>query len=218
MPFNDYSQLTDEINDMLARGDVRTKIPGWITLAENEIVQRVRSLMSVIYIASGTLVAGTNTLTLPAKTTAILSLQLDNNPLIVIRPVELDELKKHQSTWSSTTRDFPSVYTRISDTKIEMSATPAASSPYTIYYEAFNAEITERSTTSQLLAQAPQLLLYGAAKHSAPFLRNDRAGEWRDLFEGGLKPYNKFLARISTDTLQVASYAAGINDQPFGNT
>ncbi|KKK66608.1 hypothetical protein LCGC14_2962380 [marine sediment metagenome] len=62
---------------------------------------------------------------------------------------------------------------------------------------------------SQVLVEAKDLLLYGAAKHSAPFVRHDeRLAMWISLFNGGLPTYAAFLDN-ALDTIQVAPYSSG---------
>lgn len=217
MPFEDYNQLVDEIDDLIGRGDLRTKIQGWITLAEQDIVQRVRELTDVIFIFTGTFTAGTATLTLPVGTTGIKALQVNENPIKIVTPLSIRDLEIDKAKWSAVNRTFPQFYGRISDTQIEMSPIPQANSPYTIYFNKLYTAITEASTTSQLLAQAPEALLYGAAKHSSPYLRNERGQEWEALYLGKVRAYNKFLARISRATIQNAPYGADVDDSPSGS-
>lgn len=216
MPFGNYSQLTDEVVDLINRGDLRPKVPGWITLAERECVQAIQNLKSVIYIFSGTLTADTATLTLPTGTAAIKALQLDENPIKIVRPVSLRELQQQKALISSAGQTFPGFYAFQSDTVIEMVPTPQANTPYTIYYEALNAPITDASVTSQLLVQAPQVLLYGAAQHSSPYLRDDKAQQWQGLLQKFTRQYAQWVARNAYSQVQVTAYGGFINDRPSG--
>ena len=52
-------------------------------------------------------------------------------------------------------------------------------------------------------------MLYGAAKHSAPFIRHDeRLATWEKLFNGGLPGYAAFLDN-QMDSIQVSTYSSG---------
>lgn len=214
MPFQNYQELVSEIDDLLGRGDLRTKIQGWIDLAQHEIVQDCRDLQDVIFITSGSMVGGVNTLALPTDYTSIEVLQIDSNPITTVLPLSIPELKAKQATLNSGGR--PLWYARTGNQQIEMAPNPDADHAYTIYYKGMYPETTESSTTSQLLAQAPDLLMYGAAKHSSPFTRDDRGGEWEGIFQSRLKKYKRYLSRTNRKVVQASNYGTTINDGPPG--
>ena len=53
MPAN-YQELVQDVVELVGRQRIRPKVLGWIRMAEETAVQRIRELREVIYIFSGT--------------------------------------------------------------------------------------------------------------------------------------------------------------------
>ena len=84
MPFDSYSGLFKEVVDLIGHGGLRPKIPGWVSLAESEAVQEIRSLREVRYKTTGNLVADATELTLINGIHGIDVLQLDEDRKSVV--------------------------------------------------------------------------------------------------------------------------------------
>lgn len=215
MPFQNYQQLTEEISDLIARGGIGPKIPGWIDMAQSEIVQACRDLDDIVYKTTGTL-SGAE-LTLPDDLISIETLQIDIDPIQVLKSLALPELKRKQSFRLASNESTPVWYARIGSQKIEMYPVPQNPDGFTLFYKGVLPTTDAKSTTSQLLAQSPQLLLYGAASHSSPYARDGRGPEWDSIYHRHLRTYRKFLGRTYQKTIQVSGYGAEMNDGPTGS-
>ncbi len=204
MPFDNYSGLFQEIVDLVARGGLRPKIPGWVSLAEKEAVMEIRDLREVRYKTTGNLVADATELTLISGIHGIDLFQLDENPVRVVVSGSISQVVDRRALDSAAADAFPVVYAWTGPNTVELAPTPAAATPYTIYYTGSMVQVNETKYTSNILEEAPYYLLYAAAFHSALYTRNAeneaRYGAQRDR---ALGQYKKFLARKDKKTIQV---------------
>ncbi len=207
MSFDNYSGLFQEIVDLVGRGGLRPKVPGWVSLAEAEAVMEIRDLREVRYKTTGNLVAGATELTLISGIHGIDLLQLDENPVRVVRSGSISQVVDRRALDSAAADAFPVVYAWTGSNTIELAPTPAAATPYTIYYTGAMGKVNETKYTSNILEEAPHYLMYAAAFHSAVYTRNaeneERFGKQRDRILG---QYKKFLARSDKKTIQVGRH------------
>lgn len=209
MIISNYSELVDEVTKLLSRDFLRPQVPGWIHFAELEIVREIMPLREIKYKTTGTLTIDEVELTLPDGINGIFGFQLDENPIRTVTSVEMPQLLRRRALNTAAADQFPSVYAWTGTRTIEMAPTPKATTPYTLYYTGLMADPNETKYTSQVLVEAQDLLLYGAAKHSAPFVRHDeRLAMWISLFNGGLPTYAAFLDN-QLDTIQVSPFSSG---------
>lgn len=206
---NNYSELIEEVVSLLSRNFLRAKVPNWISFAEAEIVRGIISLDEIRYKTTGTLTTGVESITLPAGINGIKGFQLDENPIRTVISVSMPELLRRRALDTAAADTFPSVYAWVDATTIEMAPTPGAGTSYTLYYTGRMVDPDELKYTSKVLVDAPDLLLYGTAKHSAPYLRHDeRIAVWEQMFDRKLPQYAAFLDR-QLDSIQVSTYSAG---------
>ncbi len=205
MPFDNYSELFQEVVDLIARGGMRPKIPGWVSLAESEAVMGIRSLKEVRYKTTGNLVADATELTLISGIHGIDVLQLDENPVRVVRSANIAQVVNRRAI-SAAANDFPVIYAWTGPNTIELAPTPNAATPYTLYCTGAMGQVNETKYTSNILEEAPQYLLYAAAFHSAVYNRNAeneaRYGAQRDR---ALAQYKRYVGRKDKKTIQVGS-------------
>lgn len=215
MNFKDYSALVDKVVKLVGRGDLRTEIPGFIELAEKAAVQRIRELREVIYMTTGqTMTIDSPVLTLPEGITGIEILQIDTDPIHLVRQVALDYLKRRQVILTQASDLCPEVFSWTGAETIEMAPIPTEAHAYTLYYKGDMVASSELKYTSQILQQAPDYLYYKAAHHAFLWTRNfETADVYKAEAEGAILAYAQLLARGDLDTPQVAPFDF-IHDHP----
>ncbi len=214
MPFSSYSELIDEVVDLIGRRSIRNKAPGWIHMAEKEAVTKIREIREIIYKTTGTFTPAVDTITLPDGISELIGFQIDENPIRIVDNVGMVEFLKRRTLNTAAAEQWPTVYTLTGADTMEVAPAPKSAAGYTLYYKGNTPSVTDTKITSRMLEEAPHLLLYGAAVHSSVYIRHDeRLALWQSLFQDAIQSYGTFLARGAQDTPQASRYAGG-NDFP----
>jgi len=80
-----------------------------------------------------------------------------------------------------------------------MAGTPTAANAYKLIYQARATHLSASVTTSNMLTNNPDLMLYAALLESAPFLHNDaRLPMWAELYSTSMKSIKKQDFRMRT--------------------
>lgn len=182
MAFTSYTTLKSTIADYLARSDLTSQIPDFITLAENRLRRdlRIRQMLKVV---TTTMTSGDSTVALPSDFLAMRGLYLATNP---VSTVEYLSIPSFYTNGRVTESGKPTKYTSLG---AELQFAPVPDSAYTlnmVYYAA--PEYLSSSVASNVfLANCPDLLLYGALGEAEPYLMNDaRLQTWASLYDRGL--------------------------------
>ena len=169
-----YSGLKTSIASYLNRDDLTAVIPDFISLAEVDFSRRLRTRDMLV---RATATVDAQFTTLPNDFLEMRNLQLNTAKPYALRylpPVALDEERIRMGSIAAA----PTLYSIIGST-MEVAATPDTS--YTAemtYYRSIPA-LSTNNPTNWLLTQHPDLYLYTALMHSAPYLHDDdRAGLW----------------------------------------
>ena len=83
MAFTSYTDLKSTVADYLARSDLTTQIPDFITLAENRLRRDLR-LRQMLKVVTTAMTAGDGTVALPSDFLAMRDLHLETNPVSAI--------------------------------------------------------------------------------------------------------------------------------------
>lgn len=214
MPAN-YTELVDDIVNLIGKSGYRTKCPVWIGFAEKEAVREIRELREVIYKTVGaTMTADDNEITMPAGITGVEGMQIDTSPIRMMRQVKISELQHQRQVMSLASDLYPTIFAWTAAEKIEMAPIPTLANAYTLYYKGAMVEVENTKVTSQILEQAPEFLYYRAAAHGFLYARNfETADQYKAEAMGALKTYAQLLARGDTDTPQVAPFSY-VHDHP----
>jgi hypothetical protein len=177
--FDTYSEFQSAIGDWLARADLTTQIPYFITLAERELNAKhtLFSMETVEYVET---VAGSAYITYPARYKSLRWLRLNQNDAD-----PLDFLTSEQFT--SDTRLFtagvPDKYSLHGD-RIQVGPIPTGVFELEAGVVRKHQELSVTVTSNWWLENMPGLLLYTALKHAEPYLKNDeRVQTWHTLRE-----------------------------------
>lgn len=178
----DYDELQAAIADFLNREDLTPTIPTFIRLAESRIDRELRhwrqerrseAALSAQYSA------------LPADFMQFVRLQLVDDRTGELSPVSMSTMLQMRADRN----DRPGRPTHYALTAQGLELFPTPDAEYTasmVYYGRIPA-LSASNTTNWLLTEAPDVYLYGALIHSAPYLKDDaRLTVWESLFKLGI--------------------------------
>jgi hypothetical protein len=163
-----YSTLQSTIADYLNRQDLTAQIPTFIQLAEADMNTRLRTREMIV---RATTTNDDEFVRLPLDFLESINLQLTDgqSPLRFVTLDEADIINKRQ------TYTAPTFYSLMNGA-IELVPPPATGVDVEIemvYYGKITA-LSDSNTSNWLLLKAPDVYLYGALVHAAPFLMDDQ--------------------------------------------
>ncbi len=183
MSITTYAELKTSIADFLDRDDLTSKTGTFISLAEAEISRDLRHWRQEKRINTSVNEQYEN---LPTDWLRINSVQHAGGGLI--SSVSASEL---QSLRAATTTTGKPRYMRLNSNQIELYPVPDQAYVVEVTYLAQTPALTDAAPSNWLLEYAPDLLLYGALKHSAPYLGEDsRLAVWGSLYASGIEALN----------------------------
>ena len=182
MAFTSYTELKSTVADYLARSDLTTQIPDFITLAENRLRRDLRIRQMLKYVTTNT-VAGDGTVALPSDFLAMRDLHIETNPGSVIEYQPPSNFFRNARTPES---GIPTMYTVLAT---EFKFAPVPDGVYTLHmlYYGAPAYLSSTNSSNAFLANCPDLLLYAALGEAEPYLMNDeRLQTWASLYQRGI--------------------------------
>ena len=161
-----YATLQSAIADYLNRADLTAQIQTFIQLCEADLNTRLRSREMIV---NATATSDGQFVALPPDWLEAINMMIvgGQSPLRYITPDEADTIIKAQTYtstrfYSMTTGVIELVPPAVDDITIDM-----------VYYGKIPA-LSDANTTNWLLTKAPDVYLYGALTHAAPFLMDDQ--------------------------------------------
>ena len=182
MAFTTYTDLKASVADYLARTDLTTQIPDFITLAEKRLKRdlRIRQMLKVV---TATTTAADSTVGLPSDFLSMRDLHVSTNPVSSIEYLSPSNFYRNARTTES---GVPTKYTVLA---AEFQFAPIPDSAYTLsmLYYAAPPELSSSVSSNVFLVTCPDLLLYGALGEAEPYLLNDsRIQTWAALYDRGI--------------------------------
>jgi len=170
-----YATLQSAIADYLNRADLTAQIQTFIQFAEADLNTRLRSREMIV---NATATSDGQFVALPSDWLEAINMMIvgGQSPLRYITPDEADTIIKAQTYtstrfYSMTTGIIELVPPAVDDITIDM-----------VYYGKIPA-LSTANTTNWLLTKAPDVYLYGALTHAAPFLMDDqRMGVFSQIY------------------------------------
>jgi hypothetical protein len=161
-----YSTLQSAIGDYLNRADLTSQIPMFIQFVEADLRNRLRCREMVV---RATTTNDEEYVELPADFLQALNLQIvgGKTPLRYVTLDEADQIKASQAYTQVV------AYT-ILDDAIELVPAPADNVQIEMVYYQCVPTLSDVNTTNWLLSKSPDVYLYGALVHAAPFLMDDQ--------------------------------------------
>lgn len=160
-----YATLQSTIADYLNRADLTSQIQTFIQFAEADLNSRLRDRLMIVR-AEAT--SNQEYVQLPADWLEALNLQIVGG-MSPLRYITLDESDIVNSTRVLTS---PSFYSLMNGA-IELVPPPAVDVDIEMVYYGKIPALSDAVATNWLLTKAPDVYLYGALTHAAPFLMDD---------------------------------------------
>jgi hypothetical protein len=187
-----YDSLTSSVLQYLERQDaaVVNAIPTFITLAEFEIAQEIKTL-GQLQLVEATLLAGNPVLDKPARWRKTVSMNVTVNGKK--QPIFLRKYEYLKNYWpDSTQTDVPKYY---ADTDWEhwyLAPTPDDDYSFEVLYYERISPLSSTNQTHWLTQNAPNAMLFGTLLQAMPFLKNDQ----RQIFQ---QKYQEALQALKTE-------------------
>lgn len=198
-----YDSLTSMVLQYLERSDpaVVNAIPTFITMCEFEIAQNIKTL-GQMEVVDSTMLVGNPVIPKPArwrKTTSMtLSVGGQKQPILVRK---LEYLNNYAQDVTDT--GVPLYYADYDYDHWLVAPTPDQAYAFEALCYTRLEPLSSSHQTNWLTQNAPNAMLFGTLKQTAPFLKNDaRLAVWKSMFD-------EALAALKTeDTLRVADRSA----------
>jgi len=187
-----YDSLTYMVLQYLERKDaaVVEAIPTFITLAEFEIAEQIKTL-GQLQVVESTMTAGNAVIAKPARWRKTVSMNVTVNG--VKQPVLLRKYEYLQNYWPNTSQtSIPLFY---ADTDWEhwyLAPTPDFAYAFEVLYYERIAPLSSENQTNWLTQNAPNAMLFGTLLQAMPFLKNDQ----RQIFQ---QKYDQSIAALKTE-------------------
>ena len=183
-----YSNLQTTIADFLNRDDLTSVIPTFIQLAEAQMNRDLRHWRMEVR-ASGQQSAGDAYMQIPSDWIETIRFHITDNgtsPLDLMSRKAIEDKRAGNENMSGT----PRYYTH-ADSQFELYPTPNEDTNTELLYFAKIPSLSDSNTTNWLLEDAPDVYLYGALLHSAPYLAEDeRVGVWAQMYGASIQRLN----------------------------
>ena len=186
MTFTTYSGLKAEIADFLLRSDLTSAIPSFIRLAEAGIDRDLRhwrqekrsvAQLDAQYSA------------IPADYLRPIRLQITDQPTSEVSPVSTAQMLQLRSDRND--RVGRPMHYALTAGSFELFPTPDDVYNASLVYYGRIDPLSDTNTSNWLLGEAPDVYLYGALIHSAPYLKDDpRISVWGSLYTAGMAALN----------------------------
>jgi hypothetical protein len=188
MALNTFTALKASIADFLNRDDLTAVIPDFISLAEAQINRDVRHWKMEAR-SSGQQSSGDEYMQIPADWVETIRLHLTGTGTTVVNLVSRDSMADKRSANEDAT-GTPIMYTH-ADGQFQLYPTPSVDTDFELlYYQKIPSLIS--NSDNWLLLEAPDVYLYGALLHSAPYLAEDqRVAIWAQMYSAAVARLNE---------------------------
>lgn len=187
-----YDSLNTMVLQYLERRDaaVVEAIPTFITLAEFEIAQQIKTL-GQMQVVEGNMIAGQPVIAKPARWRKTVSMEVTVNGSkspVLLRKYEY--LKSY--TPDATTTGLPKFYADYDYEHWLVAPTPDEDYAFEVLYYERIEPLSSQNQTNWLTQNAPNAMLFGTLLQAMPFLKNDA----RQIFQ---QKYQEAIAALKTE-------------------
>ena len=189
MALNTYTALKASIADFLNRDDLTAVIPDFISLAEAQINRDVRHWKMEAR-SSGQQSGGDEYMQIPADWVETIRLHLTGTGTSVVNLISRDAMADKRQG-DEDVSGTPMYYTH-ADGQFQLYPTPSADTDFELlYYQKLDA-LSGSNAENWLLLDSPDVYLYGALLHSAPYLAEDeRVAIWAQMYSAAVTRLNE---------------------------
>ena len=192
MAITNYSNLQTTIADFLNRDDLTTAIPTFIQLAEAQMNREIRhySMESRVQSVQD---QGDQYMQIPSDWLETIRLILTGSGTSVVELISLSGMADKRAK-TEDAAGTPVFYCHV-DSQFELFPTPSESTNFELLYYQKIPALADDNTSNWLLETAPDIYLYGALLHSAPYLAEDIRGLHLRVFQNG-QPLRVYIPPI----------------------
>lgn len=187
MAITTYAELQTAIANFLARSDLTTQIPDFITLAEARMSRELET-RSQEKRATASTASSDEFVSLPTDLRKVRLVKLNTDPIDVL---EYTSPSDYYETYATSGGGRPKIYTIIGS---EIAIRPVPDSVYTIeiiYSEDVSA-LSDSNTTNTVLTRHPDCYLYGSLSAAHMYLMDEaRANQYDALFTRAMEEVKK---------------------------
>ena len=189
MALTTYTELKASIADFLNRDDLTSVIPDFITLAEAQINRDIRH-WNMEARSSGQQSGGDEYMQYPADWVETIRLHLTGSGTSVVNLISRDAMADKRQG-DEDVSGTPMYYTH-ADGQFQLYPTPSADTDFELlYYQKLDA-LSGSNAENWLLLDSPDVYLYGALLHSAPYLAEDeRVAIWAQMYSASVTRLNE---------------------------
>ena len=187
-----YDSLTSTVLQYLERRDaaVVNSIPTFITLAEFEIAQEIKTL-GQLQVVEATMLTGNPVIAKPARWRKTVSMNVTVGGKK--QPVYLRKYEYLKNYWPDTTQtDVPLYYADTDWDHWYLAPTPDDDYSFEVLYYERIAPLSSENQTNWITMNAPNAMLFGTLLQAMPFLKNDQ----RQIFQ---QKYTEALQALKTE-------------------
>jgi len=203
MALNTFTALKTSIADFLNRDDLTAVIPDFITLAEAQINRDVRHWKMEAR-ASGQQDASDEYIQIPSDWLETIRLHITASGTSAVTLISRDSMADKRSS-AEDVAGTPIYYTH-ADSQFQLYPTPSAETDFELLYYQKTTALSSSNADNWLLLDSPDVYLYGALLHSAPYLAEDeRVAMWAQMYSAAVARLNEAseLARYSGSGLKL---------------
>jgi hypothetical protein len=183
MALTSYNELKTSVADWLNRTDLTAVVPDFIALAEAQIERTLRTRQMIIRAIAS---IDTEYSAVPADFLETKSIKLNTNPVTPLAFESIDAMDIMKGTMYQAAGK-PQYFSIVGG---QIRVLPVPDAPYSAeltYYSKLT-KLSSTVATNWLLAQAPDVYLYGALMQAAPYLKDDaRIPVWASIYTKGLE-------------------------------
>ena len=189
MALTTYTELKASIADFLNRDDLTTVIPDFITLAESQINRDVRHWKMEAR-SSGQQSAADEYMQIPADWVETIRLHLTGSGTSAVNLISRDAMADKRAS-AEDVSGTPVYYTH-ADGQFQLYPTPSDDTDFELLYIQKLDVLSGSNADNWLLLEAPDVYLYGALIHSAPYLVEDeRVAIWAQMYSASVARLNE---------------------------
>jgi len=192
MAISTYAELQTSISDWLVRDDLAAVVPTFISLAEAAMARDLRHWKQEKRVTTNVDEQYEN---LPSDFIEPINITLtDGGQLYSISAAEMQARKEKTQVASKP------MYIRITADQIEFYPKPDTAYGATLQYYARLEPLSDAAPSNWVLLEYPDVYLYGALVHAAPYLDEDqRTGTWAALYQASVDALNRdnLMSRVS---------------------
>lgn len=175
----DYAGLCATIADTILRQDLASVVPNFVLMATARLNRVLAEVRHPSMLAHDTVSAASAMTPVPAQFSSVYLLQIAGQPLEYVSPDEAKRLT--EAKISGATR-----YWTLLGTNFWLLPAPTVAAPVSLdrYFYQTLPDLSDSATTNWALTRYPDLYLYAALGHSAPYLGADeRLQTWESAFQ-----------------------------------